>query len=126
VITGATVAAQLAWAKRNVIDRLPEGRFKSLARTHLELVLFYAVASARGEDDLFELREGEPEEAPKPPISGALKARTYDLLQEAVSAGVRAGLQHANKHTTRPTRDAIAEHLERDVMAAIFERFDTE
>lgn len=119
-----TVAAQLSWIKKSVIDRLPDGRFKSLAVTHLELVLFYAVASARREVDLFDaLKEGEE---PKPALSGALKARTYDLLEEAIEDGVRAGIRRAHKHTDTPTQDSLEEHLAREVMSAIFERFDTE
>lgn len=54
-----------------------------------------------------------------------LRPRTYQLLRSAVERGLAFGLNRANKYAPkgRPTREAILEHCEREIMTAIAEDF---
>jgi hypothetical protein len=55
---------------------------------------------------------------------GALRVRAYPVLIEAVEAGVAIGWNRAFKHEDAPHADTIREHIEREVLNAICERFD--
>lgn len=57
-----------------------------------------------------------------------MQVRTYAVLARAVEEGVAMGLRRSRKHDEAPTDDAIAEHVEREVLGAICEvfRFDEE
>ena len=52
-----------------------------------------------------------------------VRAREYRLLEEAVEVGVSLGWQHAHKHDTAPSEDAICAHIVEDVLTEICERF---
>ena len=53
-----------------------------------------------------------------------LRVRTYDLMDECVEEGIQSAWMHAHKHVEHPTKETIAEHLQRDIMNRICERFD--
>lgn len=52
-----------------------------------------------------------------------MKARTYNLLSEAVERGALLGIGRAFKHVDSPSHEQIAANVEREVMTAICEFF---
>jgi hypothetical protein len=50
---------------------------------------------------------------------GTVKVDAYTVISEAVERGARFAANHALKHTDTPTADGIADHIEREVMAAL-------
>jgi hypothetical protein len=66
----------------------------------------------------------------KCPIPGVVKAqsglrfRSYDIISDAISRGVQFGVTRSFKHTDSPTKDHIAETVERAVMGQLSEVLD--
>lgn len=48
----------------------------------------------------------------------------YDLVQRAISEGIRCGLRRAKKHTSKPTEEDVIDNLEREVMTALCDIMD--
>jgi hypothetical protein len=46
------------------------------------------------------------------------------ILEMAIEEGVRCGYRRAHKHVDNPTEGAICEHIEEQVMSALYEYFD--
>ncbi|MCR4374169.1 MAG: hypothetical protein NUW22_04910 [Acidobacteria bacterium] len=59
-----------------------------------------------------------------------MKAKEYPALVDALDSGILFGLSRADKHASDPLteaqRDRVAEHVNREVLNAICERFDFE
>jgi hypothetical protein len=53
-----------------------------------------------------------------------LQFRAYEIVSRAVEEGVKFGLMHAYKHTDSPSRDGLAECVEREVMLSLDEVID--
>lgn len=53
----------------------------------------------------------------------AVKVDLYKLIARAVEEGVAMGLNRAHKYTDKPTRNEIAENVEREVLSEICELF---
>lgn len=58
---------------------------------------------------------------PRP--QGALVARTYTIMEQAVADGVRAGWNRAHKHTTVPDEELVTKEVLQAVMLCITEVF---
>lgn len=54
---------------------------------------------------------------------GAIRVRAYPVLVRAVEEGIACGLRRARKHYDAPSDESIAEHVEREVLAAVAEVF---
>ena len=52
-----------------------------------------------------------------------MRPRTYDILSEAIEAGIASGWRHAHDHANAPGQAAICEHIEHDIMNEVCERF---
>jgi hypothetical protein len=52
-----------------------------------------------------------------------MKPKTRVILEMAIEEGVRRGYARAHKHVENPTEGAIIEHIEENVMSAIYEYF---
>lgn len=63
-----------------------------------------------------------------PSPQARITVRSYDLLVDCVETGIAWGLTRADKHAAVPLtperRAALAEHLEREVIAAITSKFN--
>lgn len=68
------------------------------------------------------VREKRAPKKPRAPVT--LKLNTYAILDEAVSRGAKHGVARAFKHDDKPTPEAIAEHVQREVMTALSEVVD--
>lgn len=55
---------------------------------------------------------------------GVMRARAFDLIEEAIGDGVRMGWMRAHKHVEKPKPEAIQESIEREVLNAVCERFE--
>ncbi len=53
-----------------------------------------------------------------------LRARTYDILTEAIENGVACGWRRAHKHVEHPGEEAITESISREVLNALHEAFE--
>jgi archaeosine-15-forming tRNA-guanine transglycosylase len=53
-----------------------------------------------------------------------MKPKVRVILEMAIEEGVRRGYSRAFKHVENPTEGAIIEHIEEQVMSAIYEYFD--
>jgi hypothetical protein len=54
----------------------------------------------------------------------SLTVRVYPVLSRAIEEGVRCGLNRGFKYSDKPTREDLAEQIEREVMNALGEVFD--
>lgn len=52
------------------------------------------------------------------------KIRTYDVVLEAVEAGVAYGWNRAHKHAENPSPDTVRADIEREVMNSLCEVLD--
>ncbi len=52
--------------------------------------------------------------------------KVHTIIGEAVEAGVSYGVNRAYKYADKPSKDAIKEHVEREVMNALSEVIDYE
>lgn len=50
-----------------------------------------------------------------------VKVDLYKVVCRAVEEGVTFGLNRAHKHTDRPTREQLQEHVENEVISALCE-----
>lgn len=48
-----------------------------------------------------------------------MKFKAYALIARAIEEGIECGLHCAHKHTEMPTREMLAEHIEREIMNAL-------
>ena len=59
-----------------------------------------------------------------------MKPNIYRILTDCIDEGIAAALRRMDKHAEDPLtdaqRDRAAEHLEREIMNAIYEKFDFE
>lgn len=57
-----------------------------------------------------------------------LKVSPYDLIRDAVEAGVACGYRRAHKHVDKPEEDQIIESIQREIMNSLCEiiEFDSE
>ncbi len=53
-----------------------------------------------------------------------VRVRLYPVIARAVAEGVGWGISRAHKHTDKPSRDVLAENIEREVMNALSEILD--
>jgi hypothetical protein len=57
-----------------------------------------------------------------------MRPNSYTILCDCLDAGIAYGLRRADKHADDPLTDAqrerLAEHLEREILNAICEKFD--
>lgn len=53
-----------------------------------------------------------------------VRLRAYDVIRRAVEEGTRCGLNRAHKHTSKPTRDHVAECVADAVMLSLDEVID--
>ena len=58
---------------------------------------------------------------PKPATFGV---KLYNIVEEKIEVGVRAGYRHAHKHNDTPDDETIIEHITRDVMNELCEVID--
>lgn len=54
-------------------------------------------------------------------IADRVRVRVYEVVCRAVEEGIRLGITRAHKHTDEPSRDAIQENIEREVMTSLCE-----
>jgi len=52
-----------------------------------------------------------------------MKPKIRVILELAIEEGVRRGYSRAHKHIENPSEGAIIEHIEENVMSAIYEYF---
>lgn len=57
-------------------------------------------------------------------VQEVVRVRAYLVIARAVEEGIRFGVGRAFKHTARPSREAIEENVEREVMNALSEVLD--
>lgn len=53
-----------------------------------------------------------------------VRVNLYAIVCRAVEEGVAYGIQRAYKYADRPTREAVEEHVEREVLNALCEVLD--
>jgi hypothetical protein len=56
-------------------------------------------------------------------IAPEVKLNAYSIIVDAVEKGVMFGLNRAYKHTDTPSRETIAENVEREIMNILCEIF---
>ena len=59
-----------------------------------------------------------------PSRKSSLKPNIYAIVRRAVDEGVAYGLTRAHKHGDRPSREALHEHIGREVINALCEVID--
>ena len=52
-------------------------------------------------------------------IRSGLRFNAYEIISRAVEEGIQFGLNRAYKYEERPSRENLAEHIEREVMNAL-------
>ncbi len=64
----------------------------------------------------------------KIPVNGELKVNVYAVLSECVEQGIACGLRRSDKHADDPLtaeqRARVEEHIDREVMNAICDKFE--
>lgn len=60
----------------------------------------------------------------KRPVRGGMRVRAYDVLQQAVEAGVNYGWNRAHKHTDTPDAEAIKDAIFNAITSEICDWFD--
>lgn len=55
----------------------------------------------------------------KLPVKAVVRIRAYDVVADAVEAGIETGWRHAHKHVSDPTPDALRGQIYTDVMNAL-------
>jgi hypothetical protein len=58
------------------------------------------------------------------PVRGGMTVDAYAVLVDCVERGVVLGWNHAHKHVSDPSPDAIQQHIVDDVLSAISEYFN--
>ena len=57
-------------------------------------------------------------------VQRQIRVRAYEVVRRAVEEGIEAGLRRAHKYAEHPTTEALAEHLEREILNAVLEVLD--
>ncbi len=57
-------------------------------------------------------------------LASQVKINLYKLISEAVDAGITTGVNRSFKHTDKPSREYICEHVSCEVMNSICEVID--
>ena len=55
-----------------------------------------------------------------------MKPKIYPILEECIESGIRFGFRRAFKHDDDPSEEQVVEHMLREIMNAICEKFDFE
>lgn len=58
----------------------------------------------------------------RPFPTNAMRVRVYDVLSECVEQGIQFGLNRMEKYAITE-RDGMAEHLHREIMVAVCQKF---
>lgn len=53
-----------------------------------------------------------------------MKPKFNLVLEQCIESGIQFGLSRAFKHDDTPSREVIAEHVQREIMNQIYEWFD--
>lgn len=60
----------------------------------------------------------------KPPVTGEMRVRAYEVLHRAVEEGVTYGWRRAHKHTDTPDEETIKDQILTAVLNEISDYFD--